>query len=71
MKYDVQCEGCQAELEVEVGYETNETLADNAPEDVHLACPKCGGKITMTLDSGAESVEIRLLPNAVAALSET
>ena len=60
MKYDVQCEGCQAELEVEVGYETNETLADNAPEDVHLACPKCGGTITMTLDSGAESVDIRV-----------
>ena len=60
MKYDVQCEGCQAELEVEVGYETNETLADNALEDVHLVCSRCGGTITMTLDSGAESADIRL-----------
>jgi transcription elongation factor Elf1 len=59
LKYDVECGHCGAELEVEVTVETNETLSDDAPEDVTLSCPKCGGSVTVTLDSGAESAEIR------------
>ena len=60
MIYDVECGRCQARLEIEVDFEPNETLADDEPEDVHLACPKCGGTIEMTLDSGAESADIRV-----------
>ncbi|OFV87312.1 MAG: hypothetical protein A2V74_12010 [Acidobacteria bacterium RBG_16_70_10] len=60
MTYEVQCGGCRAELEVEVALETNETLADDEPEDVVLHCPQCGGAFTMTLDTGTEGVDIRL-----------
>lgn len=60
MIFDVQCAHCHAQLEIEVDFEPNETLADDEPEDVRLECPKCGGAVEMTLDSGAESVDIRV-----------
>jgi len=60
MRYEVRCPSCQAELEVEVQLETNETLADDEPEDVVLHCPRCGGSVPMTLDTGTEGAEVRL-----------
>lgn len=58
--YDVECSGCRAQLEVEVTLETNETLADDEPEDVVVHCPSCGGAIRMTLDSGVEGADVRV-----------
>lgn len=60
MTYEVRCQSCQAELEVEVQLETNETLADVEPEVVVLHCPECGGRVPMTLDTGTEGAEIRV-----------
>jgi uncharacterized Zn finger protein len=60
MKLQVRCQNCQAELEVELLLETNETLADDEPEEIVLHCPRCGGPVPVTADTGTEGAEIRV-----------
>lgn len=67
MKFDMSCEACRAELEVEVILEPAEAVeAGGDPvhtavaEDVTARCPQCGARIETTLPPGIENVEVRL-----------
>jgi uncharacterized Zn finger protein len=67
MKFDMNCESCRAELEVEVILEPagaveagGDPLRTEVAEDVTARCPQCGKRIETTLPPGIENFEVRL-----------